>query len=85
VRALRRASAYLLYSTTWCIVLFILYLWNVCLNSLDNGQLVESEGVAGEDPEQQLVGEGKCPLTHLCPTHFIIHSPHLHNLYLRID
>jgi hypothetical protein len=29
---------------------------------------VESEGVAGEDPEQQLVGEGKCPLTHLCPT-----------------
>jgi hypothetical protein len=30
---------------------------------------VESEGIAGEDPEQQLVGEGKCPLTHLCPTH----------------
>jgi hypothetical protein len=30
---------------------------------------VESEGVAGEDPEQQSVGEGKCPLTHLCPTH----------------
>jgi hypothetical protein len=27
---------------------------------------VESEGVAGEDPEQQSVGEGKCPLTHLC-------------------
>jgi hypothetical protein len=47
--------------------------------------LAESEGVAGEDHEQQLVGEGKCPLTHLCPTHFIIHSPHLHNLYLRID
>jgi hypothetical protein len=43
---------------------------------IDNGLLVESEGVAGEDPEQQLVGEGKCPLTHLCPTHFIIHSPH---------
>jgi hypothetical protein len=38
-----------------------------------------------EDPKQQLVGEVKCPLTHLCPTHFIIHSPHLHNLYLRID
>jgi hypothetical protein len=36
---------------------------------IDNGQLVESEGVAGEGPEQQLVGEGKCPLTHLCPTH----------------
>jgi hypothetical protein len=37
---------------------------------IDNSQLVEFEGVAGEDPEQQLVGEGKCPLTHLCPTHF---------------
>jgi hypothetical protein len=36
---------------------------------IDNGQLAESKGVAGEDPEQQLVGEGKCPLTHLCPTH----------------
>jgi hypothetical protein len=36
---------------------------------IDNGQLAESEGVAGEDPEQQLVGEGKCPLTRLCPTH----------------
>jgi hypothetical protein len=36
---------------------------------IDNGQLAESEGVAGKDPEQQSVGEGKCPLTHLCPTH----------------
>jgi hypothetical protein len=36
---------------------------------IDNGQLAESKGVAGEDPEQQSVGEGKCPLTHLCPTH----------------
>jgi hypothetical protein len=35
--------------------------------------LAESEEVAGEDLEQQLVGEGKCPLTYLCPTHFIIH------------
>jgi hypothetical protein len=37
---------------------------------IDNSQLAESEGVAGEDPEQQLVGEGKCPLTHLCRTQF---------------
>jgi hypothetical protein len=36
---------------------------------IDNGQLLEFEGVAGEDLEQQSVGEGKCPLTHLCPTH----------------
>jgi hypothetical protein len=54
-----------------------MYVWT----NIDNGQLVESEGVASEDPERQSVGEGKCPLTHLCP----IHSPHLHNLYLRID
>jgi hypothetical protein len=38
--------------------------------------LAESEGVADEDPEQQLVGEGKCPLTQLCPTQCIIHSAH---------
>jgi hypothetical protein len=42
---------------------------------IDNGQLAESEGVADEDLEQQLVGESKCPLIHLCPTHFIIQLP----------
>jgi hypothetical protein len=36
---------------------------------IDNGKLVVSERVAGEDPKPQSVGEGKCPLTHLCPTH----------------
>jgi hypothetical protein len=36
---------------------------------------VDSEEVVGEDIEQQLIGEGKCPLTYLCPTHFIIHLP----------
>jgi hypothetical protein len=41
-----------------------MYVWT----HIDNGQLVESEGVAGEDPEQQSVGEGKYPLTHLYPT-----------------
>jgi hypothetical protein len=57
-----------------------MYVWT----HIDNGPLVESEGLASEDPEQQMVGEGKCPLTYLCPTDFIIHLPHLHNLYLRI-
>jgi hypothetical protein len=52
---------------------------------IDNGLVAESKEIAREDPKQQLVGEGKCPLTHLCSIHFIIHSPHLHNLYLRID
>jgi hypothetical protein len=52
---------------------------------IDNGLVEESEELAGEDPEQQLVGGGKCPLTHLCPIHSLIHFPHLHSLYLRID
>jgi hypothetical protein len=52
---------------------------------IDNGLVEESEELAGEAPEQQLVGGGKCPLTHLCPIHSLIHFPHLHNLYLRID
>jgi hypothetical protein len=42
---------------------------------IDNSSLVKSEEVAGEDPKRHLVGEGKCPLTYLCPTHFIIHLP----------
>jgi hypothetical protein len=41
-----------------------MYVWT----RIDNSQLVESEGVAGEDSEQLSVGEGKCPFTHLCPT-----------------
>jgi hypothetical protein len=57
---------------------------NVCTR-IENGPVAESEEIAGEDLEQQLDGEGKCPLTYLCPIHFIIHSPHLHDLYLRID
>jgi hypothetical protein len=52
---------------------------------IDNSLIGESEEIAGEEPKQQLVGEGQCHLTHLCPIHFIIHFPHLHNLYLRID
>jgi hypothetical protein len=45
---------------------------------IDNGLVAESEELTGEDPEQQLVGGGKCPLTYLCPIHSIIHFPHLH-------
>jgi hypothetical protein len=56
---------------------------HVCAR-IDNGPVVESEELAGEDPEQQLVGGSKCPLTHFCPIHSLIHFPHLHSLYLRI-
>jgi hypothetical protein len=59
----------------YCILLFGVLFF--CIKSvecmfetcIDNGQLAESKGVAVEDPEQQSVGEGKCPLTHLCPTY----------------
>jgi hypothetical protein len=41
----------------------------VCTH-IENGLVEESEELAGEAPEQQLVGGGKCPLTHLCPIQF---------------
>jgi hypothetical protein len=37
---------------------------------IDNGLVEKSEELTGEAPEQQLVGGGKCPLTHLCPIQF---------------
>jgi hypothetical protein len=58
-----------------------MYVWT----RIDNDHLVESEGVAGEDPEQQSVGEGKCPLTYLYPTHSYNSLPAFTQLYLRID
>jgi hypothetical protein len=36
----------------------------------------EPEELAGEAPEQQSVGGGKCPLTYLCRIHSLIHLPH---------
>jgi hypothetical protein len=56
----------------------------VCAH-IDNGLVEESEELAGGDPEQQLVGGGKRPLTHLCPIHSLIHFSRLQTLYLRID
>ena len=56
------------YCLVYCsfVLKFVECMFETCI---DNGQLAESEGVAGEDPEQQSISEGKCPLTHLCPTH----------------
>jgi hypothetical protein len=56
-------------------VLFIWYspsVLNEWLFHVDNEQSMFPEGVAGEVPKQQH-GEGKCPLTYLCPIHMIIH------------
>jgi hypothetical protein len=38
--------------------------WMYVCTRVDIGSFVESEGIAGEDLEQQQLGEGKCPLTH---------------------
>jgi hypothetical protein len=59
--------------------------WMYVYARICNGLVEESEELAGEAPEQQLVGGGKCLLTHLCHIQLYIHFPHLHSLYLRID
>jgi hypothetical protein len=43
---------------------------------IENDPVQELEELAGEAPEQQSVGGGKCPLTYLCPIHSLIHLPH---------
>jgi hypothetical protein len=43
---------------------------------IENNPAEEPEELAGEAPEQQSVGGGKCPLTYLCPIHYLIHLPH---------
>jgi hypothetical protein len=44
-------------------------IWMYVCNHIDNGLVAESEEITVEVPEQQLVGGGKCPFPHLCPTH----------------
>jgi hypothetical protein len=46
---------------------------------IEHDLVEEPEELAGEAPEQQLVGGGKCPLTYLCPIRSIIHFSHLHS------
>jgi hypothetical protein len=42
---------------------------------IEDDPVEEPEVFAGEAPEQQSVGGGKCPLTYLCPIHSLIHLP----------
>jgi hypothetical protein len=44
-------------------------------NRIENDLVEEPEELAGEVPEQQSVGGGKCPLTYLCPIYYSIHLP----------
>jgi hypothetical protein len=50
---------------------------------IENNPVEEPEELAGEAPEQQLVGGGKCPLTYLCSIHSLIH--HLHFTFIPKD
>jgi hypothetical protein len=43
---------------------------------IENNPVEEPEKLAGEAPEQQSVDGGKCPLTYLCPIHYLIHLLH---------
>ena len=52
-----------------------------CMNActrIENDLVEEPEELTGGAPEQQSVGGGKCPLTYLCPIHYLIHPPALH-------
>ena len=64
-------------SLVWCTVCFPIWM-DECMYACDrieNDPVEEPEELAGEAPEQQLVGGGKCPLTYLCPIHYLIHLP----------
>jgi hypothetical protein len=56
---------------------FVLNVWMyVCLRSHRERSGWGARRLAGEAPEQQSIGGGKCPLTYLCPIHTLIHLPH---------
>ena len=65
-------------SLVWCTVCFLIWM-DECMytcNRIENDPVEEPEELAGEAPEQQSIGGGKCPLTYLCPIHSLIHLPH---------
>jgi hypothetical protein len=67
-----------LFTAFYCMVYcsFILNVWMYVCARIENDLVEEPEELAGEAPEQQSVGGGKCPLTYLCPIHSLIHLPH---------
>jgi hypothetical protein len=58
-------------SLAWCTVYFLIRMdgcMYVCAR-IEKDLVEEPKELAGEAPEQQSVGGGKCPLTYLCPIH----------------
>jgi hypothetical protein len=69
---------YFICSLVWCTVCSLIWM-DGCVyacNRIENDPVEEPEELAGEAPEQQSIGGGKCPLTYLCPIHSLIHLPH---------
>jgi hypothetical protein len=62
-------SIYLLFCMMYCLFPNSNGWMYVCAR-IENSLVEESKELAGEAPEQQLVGGGKCPLTQLCPIQF---------------
>jgi hypothetical protein len=60
---------YFICSLVWCTVCFLIWM-DGCMyacNRIENDSIEEPEELAGEAPEQQSVGGGKCLwITHLC-------------------
>jgi hypothetical protein len=65
-------------SLVWCAIDFLIRMdgWMYVYARIENDPVEEPEELAGEAPEQQLDGGGKCPLTYLCHIHSLIHLPH---------
>ena len=64
----------LLYGVLFFCIKYVDGCMYVCAR-IENDPVEEPEELAGEAPEQQSVGGGKCPLTYLCPIHYLIHLP----------
>jgi hypothetical protein len=57
-------------------------------NRIENDSVEEPKELAGEAPEQQSVGGGKCPLTYLCPilSHPVLEGkPNANHVHARIS
>jgi hypothetical protein len=51
----------------WCTIIFFSSVMSEWLYHVDNEPFMVSEGATGKEAGHS-IGEGKCPLTYLCPT-----------------
>jgi hypothetical protein len=70
---------YLLSCMVYCLFLIQMDGWVYVCARIENDLVEELRELAGEAPEQQSVGGGKCPLTYLCPIHSLNSPPAFHS------